>query len=208
MLTKEDLQEKRTPNNLCEFVEMTFATIKSDKATKENARLKKGLYKEFIEEVYPFSIFCKLKYNGQEVLCCPVIGNQGYDAIIESSPGTQLEIVELTWPIDGQKQHFQSVQLNKRGYSNPDVWDYNDDSKRIELIKRIIKTAEGKALKDYATEEGASLIFVLNIAPYFGMTEVENNEYIELLKTKLKAIKFNVNSVYLLLLPIEELIEI
>ena len=208
MVTKEDLQEKRTPNDLCEFVETTFATIKSDKETKEIARLKKGLYKELIEEVYPFSIFCKLKYNGYEVLCGPVIGNQGYDAIIESSSGTQLEIVELTWPIDGQKQHFQSVQLNVKGYSDTEVWDYNDDSKRKELIERIIKTAEGKALKDYETEEGASLVFVLNIAPYFGMTEVENKEDIELLKTKLKAIKFKVNSVYLLLLPIEELIEI
>ena len=78
----------------------------------------------------------------------------------------------------------------------------------MELIERIIKTAAGKALKDYENQEGASLVFVLDIAPYFGMTEVENKDDIELLIKKLKAIKFKVNSVYLLLLPIQELIEI
>ena len=83
MITSADLQIKTTPDELNEFVSTTFDSIKADVATKKVARRRKPPFKELIEEVYPLSIFCNIKYHGSSVNCGPVIGNQGYDAKIK-----------------------------------------------------------------------------------------------------------------------------
>ena len=73
--------------------------------------------------MYPLSVFCVQKYHGRAVLCYPVIGNQGYDAKIEKESGELVEIIELTWPIDGQKAHFQAIQLNENGHTELEIRD-------------------------------------------------------------------------------------
>lgn len=208
MITTDELQVKRTPKQLSDFIESTFESIRSDAATRQIARLRKPPYKELIEEVYPLSVFCGLKYHDGSVLCYPIIGNQGYDAKIESETGELLEIIELTWPIDGQKAHYQAVQLNENGNTELEIRDVNDNTQRNEIIERIIETANKKALKDYQEPEGSSLVFILDIAPYFGMHEIENKEELNELTQKLKAIEYKVKSVYLLLLPINDLMQI
>ena len=79
-----------------------------------------------------------------------------------------------------------------------------------EIIEKIIHTANKKALNDYSEPEGSSLIFVLNIAPYFGMHQIDRQAQadIDVLIRRLKDIEFKVNSVYLLLLPIKKLVQI
>lgn len=208
MITKDELELKRSPEDLSIYVDATFESIRSDQNEKELARLKKPPYKEFIEEVYPLSIFCKLKYQKCAVKCYPVIGNQAYDAVIESNSGELLEVVELTWPIDGQKAHFKAKQLNEKGRTDVEVRDVNDNTVTNKIIEHVIETANKKALKDYKTPGGSSLVFILDISPYFGMHRVEKTEEIEILKVKLREIEYKVNSVYILLLPINELIEI
>ncbi len=208
MITSSDLQIKRTPDELNDFVSTTFAAIRDDDATKKVARQRKPPFKELIEEVYPFSIFCNIKYQGANVQCCPVIGSQGYDAKIETSEGELIENIELTWPIDGQKANNQALQLNEKGHTQAEVRDVNDNSHRIQIIERVIQTANKKALKDYETPEGSSLIFILDISPYFGMHTIEHKDDINNLQQQLKAIDYKVKSVYLLLLPINELIGI
>ena len=80
MISVEDLEIKRSPEKLNEFVQSTFGAIRSDGSTRKTARLRQPPFKELIEEIYPLSVFCNLKYKGKSVKCCPVIGNQGYDA--------------------------------------------------------------------------------------------------------------------------------
>ena len=208
MITKDDLETKKTPDDLYAFVESTFESILTNAEEKKVARLRKPPYKELIEEVYPLSIFCKQKYQDKPVLVQPVVGNQWYDAKIETIKGEPVENIELSWPIDGQKENYEAVQLNEKGHTKLEMWDVNDNSQRQQIIERIIVKANDKALKDYSTTEGSSLIFVLDIAPYFGMQKIENPDEIEYLKQKLKEISFKVTNVYLLLLPIKELIEI
>ncbi len=205
-LSDEQLQEKRTPADLQKFVKDTFEYINSDKDLKKQARLKKDNFKIFIEETYPLSIFCNEKYRGQNILCFSVVGNQGYDAIIETDNGTLKEIVELTWPIDGQKDHIERLQLNEKKITDCKVWDDADNSNQLEAIEIIMSTAHKKALKDYEQPEGSSLVFVLNIFPYFGMEKVDKWEDIEYLIKCLNEIDYKVGSVYILLLPIGELI--
>lgn len=208
MITSADLQIKRTPDELKRFVSTTFDSIKADDETKKVARQKKPPFKELIEEVYPLSIFCNIKYHGASVNCCPVIGNQGYDAKIETPSGDLIEIIELTWPIDGQKAHSQAVQLNENGHTDTEVRDVNDNSGRELIIERVLQTANKKALKDYDVPEGSSLVFILDIAPYFGMHTIEHQKDIDSLQQELQGIEYKVQSVYLLLLPINNLIQI
>jgi len=87
-------------------------------------------------------------------------------------------------------------------------WDYEDSSIRESLIERIVEVAVKKSSKDYFTVKGSSLVFVLYTPPYFGMGDIEHKDAIDLLIQKLKAINFNVQSTYLLLLPKQRLIEI
>ncbi len=208
MTSEEELQKKRTPDELASYIDSIFDSIKADKDAREIARMKKDVFKVLIEEIYPFSIYCKLKYAGKNVLCSPVIGNQGFDATIESNTGELIELVEFTWPIDGQKEHFKCKQLNEKGHTDVEIWYYNDNSKILDLIDRIIKKAHDKSLKNYKSEKGSALVFVLDIEPSFDLERLEHKEKIEFLKTKLKEIKFNVKAQYILLLPIQELIEI
>lgn len=208
ILSEEQLQEKRTPEELDKFAKDIFNSIRLDETVKKQARMKKDIFKVLIEEFYPFSVFCIEKYNDQNVKCFPVVGNQGYDAIIETEDGGLKETVEFTWPIYGQKEHFECKQLNENGHTAVDVWDFHNNSKRLEIIEHIVNTAHKKALKDYNHPEGSSLVFVLNIAPHFGMHEVECKDDIKILTERLKKINFKVRSVYILLLPIRELIEV
>jgi len=208
MISVEDLQIKRSPEELSEFVQSTFEAIRADEGVRKTARLRQPPFKELIEEIYPLSVFCNLKYKGNSVKCCPVIGNQGYDARIETEEGELVEIVEITWPIDGQEMHTQVLQLNDKGFTDAKVWDANDNKNRREIIDRIIGAANKKAVKDYSEPVGSSLVFVIDIAPYFGMAEIEYPEDIELLKHQLEEIKYRVKSVYLLLLPVNKMIDI
>lgn len=208
MITEKELQVKRSPEELHKFVESTFESIRADDKSKKVARLRKPPFKELIEEVYPLSVFCELKYQGASVQCYPVIGNQGYDAKIESNAGELIENIELTWPIDGQQAHFAALQLNDKGHTDTEVWDVNDNTKRKQIIDQIIQTANKKSLKDYDVPEGSSLVFILDISPYFGMHKIEHTKDIDTLQQQLKEIDYKVKSVYLLLLPINDLLNI
>ena len=208
MISVDDLQEKRSPEELDEFVRSTFDAIRADDDIRKTARLRKPPFKELIEEIYPLSIFCNVKYKGRNVNCRPVIGNQGFDARIETRDGELVEIVEVTWPIDGQSMRTQVLQLNEKGHTDTEVWDINDNKNRQEIIKRVIEVANKKSIKDYNESEGSSLVFVVDIAPYFGMAEIEHPEDIVELKGELAEIDYRVKEVYLLLLPINKLIRI
>lgn len=208
MITKQDLEEKRTPAGLSKFVESTFDSIRSVEEKKHAARRRKQPYKELIEEIYPLSIFCKLKYKDTNVLCAPVIGSQGFDAIIESECGDLIENIELTWPIDGQKAHTSSEQLNKYGITDVEVWGVDDSRPRDEIIERIINAAKKKSIKDYSTESGSSIVFIVDVAPYFGMQEIEHKDDIDTLVRRLGEIEYKANNAYLLFLPIQKLIQI
>ena len=201
MISVDDLQVKRSPEELDEFVQSTFGAIRADKDIRKTARLRKPPFKELIEEIYPLSIFCNVKYKENAVNCCPVIGNQGFDARIETREGKLVEIVEITWPIDGQSMHTQVLQLNEKCYTDAEVWDVNDNKNRQEIIERIIEVANKKSVKDYNESEGSFLVFVVDIAPYFGMAKIEHPEDIEGLKQQLEEIDYRVKEVYLLLLP-------
>lgn len=82
MLSIEELQKPRSPNELWLYVRNVFESTRKNSDLVKVARLRKGLFRTFAQELYPLSIFCKWKYRDADVLCQLVLGNQGYDAEI------------------------------------------------------------------------------------------------------------------------------
>lgn len=208
MISKEDLQKPRTPSELKQYREQIFAMIRQDKEIIKAARLRQGLYKNLIEEFYPFSMYCDHKYRGADVSCEIVIGKQGYDGIIKDRSGGEIEYVEITWPIDGHKEKAAMRLLNDRGYTNIEVQDVDYDSERQAIINRIIEKARDKALKDYTFNVTSSLIILIDIYPHFFLDNPHHQKELDNLIVQLRHIPFKVKSVYLILMPVEKIISI
>ncbi|GAI95994.1 unnamed protein product, partial [marine sediment metagenome] len=90
------------PNELRQFV--TAEKFKANKCIKERHRgmRKKGIYKVFVDEIIPLSLFC-IKIYPDNYKISPKLGNQGYDAIVKDDNGKIFEYLELTAPHDGRK---------------------------------------------------------------------------------------------------------
>lgn len=116
MVNKEELEKIRTPVDLQNYISATYEKIKSESKERKRARLKEGLYKEFIEELYPLSVFCSCKYPDNDVTVQSIIGSQGYDAIVYDENGNEISYIEITWPIDGHRQRQNALLLNDKGY--------------------------------------------------------------------------------------------
>ena len=83
MLTKEEIETERTPDELWTWFESTRRAIAADPNSRKDDLLRHGLYKEFHEEVCPFAVFVRNQYSGENMVgCLPVLGNDDHDAKI------------------------------------------------------------------------------------------------------------------------------
>jgi len=62
LLTREELATSRTPAELSDWVEYKFRLFKDHPEAREWVLLHRGIFQQFYEEVYPFSIFVKHLY--------------------------------------------------------------------------------------------------------------------------------------------------
>jgi hypothetical protein len=208
MVTMEDLQRPRTADELKQYVTQLFEAIRQDEEIVKIARLRRGLYKRLIEEIYPFSIYCYWRFKDRDDLCEIMIGNQGYDGIIRNPSSGEREYVEITWPIDGHKAIATARLLNEKGHTDIEIRDVIDDSERQSIINRVIKKAREKALKDYTSQNNSSLIILVDIYPHFRLDFPQHQQEMANLVEQLRGIPFKVKSVYLVLMPIERIITI
>ncbi|RJQ52013.1 MAG: hypothetical protein C4526_08790 [Nitrospiraceae bacterium] len=151
----------------------------------------------------PFSNFCKWKYgNRNDVLCALVPDTQGQgtpgrDAIIIDQ-NTKIEhSVEITWPIDGQRVIEKCRQLNERNLYSEN-WDYKDISRHQRDINHTIEIAHKKALRDYHSPGGASLIFVFDRSSFWNDNKM-HFEMLDLLCTRLSEVTLKVDNILLML---------
>jgi hypothetical protein len=207
MISKQELQKPRTTSQLQQYVNKVFSDIRTDPYVLKEARLKKGLFKKLVEELYPLSIFSIFKYPDDGAICEFKIGNQGYDAIATKISNGEKEYIEITWPIDGHRQAQVSRLLNDRRYTELEISD--DFSKeRKETIDRVLGVAKNKALKDYTFPGRSSLIFLIDVFPYFYLDNRQHCLEIEYLMYELTQIDFRVDSVYLILMPYKRVVPI
>lgn len=204
-ISKSDFYVKRLPSDLVNYVEDTYKFIDSNSGLKKVARLKKEPFKTFIEELLPFSKFCKWKYGERsDVLCSLVPGTTGRDAILTFCDKNIEHSVEITWPIDGLRQYLQAKQLNEEGITDIMIWSGIENN--YAEIQRIIEGAQKKSIKDYRFSGGSSLLIVFDKEPFFWSDNPKHNEILDELIVKLKEISYLVDNVYLLIVPGEKFV--
>lgn len=190
MITKEDIEIERTPSELRQFVTTVKSKINNCKQERHRGILKKGIYKVFLDEIIPLSLFC-LKVYPDNYKILPKLGNQGYDAIVKDENGKIFEFLELTVPHDGRKAANEAKLTVERGYGNPLV--YNPGSDLKDMFSIIMDTFEKKLKKDYSN---CSLVIVIDFSPPF---DGEKSIYVQLLKELEKKILkkiFTVKKIY------------
>jgi hypothetical protein len=199
MITKEDIEIERTPNELRQFITIIKSKINNCEQERHRGMLKKGFYKVFVDEIIPLSLFC-IKIYPDNYKIFPKLGNQGYDAIVKDENGKIFEYVEITAPHDGRKAANVAKLTVKNGIALNTLRDYNSGSDLKDMFSIIMDVCKKKAKKDYSN---CSLVIAIDFSPPF---EEEKIIYVKLLKElekKILKMKFNVKKIYLLIIPLK-----
>ena len=198
MITKEDIETGRTPKELRQFVTTKKLKVSNCKQERHRAMRKKGIYKVFVEEIIPLSLFC-IKIYPDNYKIFPKLGNQGYDAIVKDENGKIFEYLELTAPHDGRKAANVAKLAVKNGIALDTLRDYNSGSDLIDMFSIIMDVCEKKSKKDYSN---CSLVIDIDFSPPI---EEEKTIYVQSLKElekKILKMKFNAKKIYLLIVPL------
>lgn len=164
-LLLESLGIRRTPAALLSFVEKVHLHVRENRAAFEAGMAKRGRYKEFLDEVQPLCEFALATYP-KNFMVQPILGNQGYDAIVFDSKGQEYEKLEFARPYDGASVAKAASQVVSNGHSVVDIRDYTDPLGSF--IPYIRATAKAKSIKDY---KGITIVFILAAPPPIAGTE-------------------------------------
>lgn len=197
----DGLEIRRTPSELLSFVEKVHQDVRENRVAFEAGMKKRGRYKEFLDEVQPLCAFSSATYP-ENFTVQPVLGNQGYDAIVFDSKGQQFERLEFARPYDGESVAKAARQVVSDGHSALEVRDLTDPLGSF--IPYIRATAKAKSEKDY---RGITIVFILAVPPPIAGTElffaIQVSEIVEIIKRNL----FNAAKV-LLFIPTNQTIVI
>jgi hypothetical protein len=176
----EELTKKRTPSELLSWVNWKREQIASTEEGERTLILHEGLKKQFAEEVYPLALFGQRKYGDtDEILMQPIIGNQGYDAVItdlRSEPALE-SYVEITQAHEGENDYLFRFVLSRQGitfgHSRPIKAGTKKTGLRVSIppqvvspsevatkeLKKIVDAAKRKAAKDYPINTSLIIVF-------------------------------------------------
>lgn len=197
MITPSELEQRRSPAVLREFVDRLKATVNADELERHCGILKKGLYKQFLDEIIPLSRFSILAYpENYEVQ--PVLGNQGYDALVFDESGAEVDRVEITTPHDGAAEAMDAKLVVSQGIGSIHIYNPGDEIK--ELFPHVIKTCRKKAHNDYSN---CTLVVTIAPPPPFQSTSYMKQYEMQIttLASEISIIRFKAKRVFLLVLP-------
>jgi hypothetical protein len=154
IITEDEITTERTPQELIEWVE-----TKINKADEKSIRLRQGLAKQLVEEVYPLAIFAFKKYGKTKLVHIkPVIGNQNYDAILtdNSYSPASVSYVEVTQAHEGEAEYLRAVHLQEHGCVPGTGTVKKDGTKKTGL--RVSVQAEAISVDSVAESELQKII--------------------------------------------------
>jgi hypothetical protein len=202
-LTKELIEKKRSPRELRSFVRSYKSEAEKIKEERHKAFKKKGLYKEFIDELTPLSIFCELYYKENNVNINLKLGNQTFDAEVTDEKGNLIEKIEITTPHNGKKSAKEYRQVIDKGFSDCTIYTPGSDLEKLKPI--ILKTAKKKAEKNY---ESCLLVIEISYLPPHKIHEKLYESKVEEVINEIKQISFNAKKVFILISNKPKIIEI
>ncbi len=195
IITPSTLKKRRSPQALRNFV---IEIKDSVRANYEELRLgiqKRGLYKEFLEEIVPLSLFAPLIYPESHEIQ-PVLGNQGYDALVFDEMGKEIDRIEMTIPHDGNAAVKDVKLIVDRGYGQFKVGNPGDDLNAI--FPYVLDNCRKKAIKDYYD---CTLVVAIEPMPPFKSFESQYEKQIKVLVSEMTKIIFKAKRVFLFALP-------
>lgn len=161
MITIEEIEIKRSPQELKDFVTHKVSTIREIPSERHEAIKKKGLYKKFCDEIAPLSSFCVNHYS-EEVRITPIMGSQGFDAVVEDMEGNHIEYIEITLPHDGDHASKVARKVVEKGGSLDSTYFPGDDL--LNMFSIVLQTCKNKSKKDYS--DSLLLIIVIFLPPH------------------------------------------
>jgi hypothetical protein len=158
-LTPSDLEAPRTSSDLREFVERVHADVRAHRDELALGMTKRGIYKEFLDEVLPLCEFAEVEYPADYAVRL-VLGNQGYDALVYDPNGNEVDRLEFARPHDGQFASQSAKRVVEVGVGLMQATDPEDPLGS--LYPFVDRTARSKAQKDYG---GVTVVFSLPVPP-------------------------------------------
>jgi hypothetical protein len=195
LLTEEELQRRRTPSKLIIYVAEMQACVLRDPEELAHGICKKGLYKQFLDELLPLSQFAQLEYPSN-FLIEPRLGNQGFDAVVYDEQHQIHEYLELTVPHDGFAAANRAKVRAKKGHVFLSAGNPCDDF--LEITPFVMQTCSQKSQKDYSN---AKLIVVVNVLPSWEGFEAKYEQCVSDLCAEVKKFKFRARGVFLFFPP-------
>jgi len=193
----KDLEGFRTPQEMEQYFNKKKQIIINDEEYTKLARLKKGRFKEFLEEYYPLYCFSQSNFCNEDSKCKIIIGNQNYDGIIIKPNGVKKRI-EITSYIDGKWEYKNAEKLNEKGIGNLRFGDFKSlEERALDYLDDILHNAKKKSNKNY---QGVSLLFAVSTTDFFGVFNNSASQFIATLKNEISKIEFVADEVYLLIL--------
>jgi hypothetical protein len=204
VINRGDFTIPRTPAQLAAYVSETYQAIASVRELLQSARLRKGPYKTFIEELMPFSHFCTWRYGERnDVLCSLVSDTPTHDAIVTLCDTGIAHSVEITWPIDGKHMIHEAREMNENGFTQVKIWDYHDTTMQEDAVKRILEIARKKGLRDYRRQGGSTIIFVMDCSDFWSSNSL-HMKILDSLRCELAKMNLLSDNVLLMLVMGEE----
>jgi len=176
----EELTKKRTPSELLNWVKWKMEQIGSTNQGERALRLHEGLAKQLMEEVYPLALFGWRKFGDtNQILMQPIIGNQGYDAIVtdlRSKPASK-SYIEITQSHEGENDYLRRLVLQLQGvtFGHSPVIKRGTKKTRLQIsiapkattpgevaedeLKRIFNAARRKEAKYYPINTSLVIVF-------------------------------------------------
>lgn len=195
MITSSEMQQRRSPHALRDFVVKLDDAVRANEAERHSGILKKGLYKEFLDEMVPLSIFALNAYPESHKFQ-PVLGNQGYDALVFDEKGTEVDRVEMTTPRAGTAEANDARLVVGRGYGKVEIGTPGDDFDA--LFPHVLYVCHKKAKKDYGD---CTLVFAIAPMTPFESFKGKYEDQISALVSKMSQIRFKAKRVFLLVMP-------
>ncbi len=196
MITSADIQKRRSPSALRDFVKETHRIVCANKCERHRGIMKAGLYKKFLDEIVPLSHFALHIYpESYEVE--PILGNQPYDALVWDQSGAEVDRIELTVPHDGKAAADDALLTVTRDFGGVHVYAPGDDF--MALFPFILATCEKKAMSDY--RDCSLVVAIREMFPIDFSEALLYKQNCEALALKMRNIEFTAKRVFLLVLP-------
>jgi hypothetical protein len=143
-VTAEEIEKERTAEELAAWIECKIGAIAALEGGKEAIRLRRGLCKKLVEEVYAISIFATFKYSSEPLVkLLPVLGNQQYDVRVTDMRETpsRIHYLEITQAHEGEQDYLRMLELTRKG----NVWASGAVVKKGTKHTGIEVTVDGSA---------------------------------------------------------------